>query len=554
MKSTGLFLFIVLLGFTACLPDKNKQEEEQHDSTGGIRIAWDYSSMQQIAERGGYGRIKRMQDNSLIAVYETLTGNIHLRRSYDNGTTWSEPVKIFSQFTYKGKNGKSTQVNMANAEITQLANGDIITACNYRPQKAEIAPFSIVIRRSTDNGATWLEPQILYDAAPRFHDGCWEPSLLQLPDGELQVYFANENPYQQSEEQEISVVSSKDNGITWEDARTVCFRKDRRDGMPVATIVGDEIVMVIEDNNIDRFKPYTVRTKLADNWSEPVLADSPDREYALTEKINDTVYMGAPYILKLPTGETLISYQTNENRASFWGLSTMEVAVGDKEARNFGKRTRPFDVPLDKEALWNSLALWDENTIVAFAASNFKSKFIAPWLIKGYIISEIQVPSKEITTYPIFIGGKGETNLRAGLATDKDNLYIRCKVNDSDLHNLEKSDKEPDGIYVYLNDGKESVKIWCDYQGNTNSWQKKGKDWQKRPANGIEVSSTVSDKNYQLNITIPKKELQYSGKKEIRLSMALCAHDNAQNNYTEMLVNSEEDKPETWLKVKMDSK
>jgi hypothetical protein len=34
----------------------------------------------------------------------------------------------------------------------------------------------------------------------------------------------------------------------------------------------------------------------------------------------------------------------------------------------------------------------------------------------------------------------------------------------------------------------------------------------------------------------------------MRLGMALSAYDNA-NGYTEMLVNSEEDKPETWLRI-----
>jgi hypothetical protein len=503
MKHIALFLSAILF-LSVCQTEKS-MSSQQEDAMGGIRIAWDYSSMQQIAERGSYPRLKRMQDNSLIAIYETYTGNIDMRRSYDNGTTWSEPARIFSQFTYKGQNGKSTLVNMSNAEITQLANGDIITACNYRPAKAEIVPFSIVIRRSADNGATWLEPQILYNAAPRFHDGCWEPSFLQLPDGGVQVYFANENPYQQSDEQEISVISSKDNGATWSDARMACFRKDRRDGMPVATIVGDEIVMVIEDNNIDRFKPYTVRTKLADNWSKPVLVTSPDREYALTEKVNDTVYMGAPYILKLPTGETLISYQTNENRTSDWEYSTMEVAIGDKDARNFGKRTRPFDVPLDKEAKWNSLAMWDDNTVVAFASSNFKSKFIAPWLVKGYIITELQVPSKEITSYPIFIGAKGETNLCAGLGTNEENLYIRCKVSDNNLHGSKDSGISSDGVYIYLNNGKETLKIWSDYQGNTDAHGKL--------TGNVQTTSSLNDKGYELNITIPKKRYKYQTKK-----------------------------------------
>ncbi|MDR3059756.1 MAG: glycoside hydrolase [Prevotella sp.] len=545
MKHTALFLSAILC-LSACQTEKKAADNSSQDND--IRIAWDYSSMQQIAERGAYPRLLRMQDNSLIAIYETRTGNIEYKRSYDNGLAWSEPVRVFSQFTHKGDNGASTLVNMANAEIIQLKNGDIIAGANYRPAKAEIAPFSIAIRRSTDNGKSWLPEQVLYDAAPRFHDGCWEPSFLQLPDGEVQVYFANENPYQQSDEQEISVMKSKDNGATWGEATMVCFRQNRRDGMPVARIIGDEIVVVIEDNNIDRFKPYTVRTKLSDNWSKPVLVDSLNRNYSLTQKIDDSVYMGAPYLLKLPTGETMISYQTNENRASDWEYSTMEVAIGDKTARNFDRRTRPFDVPLDKEAKWNSLAMWDENTVVAFASSNFKSKEIAPWLIKGYIIPELRIITKDITAYPIFIGAKGETNLRAGLGIDEKNLYITCKVEDKELFGSENS--ASDGVYIYFNNEKVSTKVWCNYQGNTGMWEEKRGEWQEKPINGIQVTSSIKDNGYELNVIIPKKEIEGSDKKEIKLGMALSAYD-AQSGYTEMLVNSEENEPETWLKVKL---
>ena len=56
MKYTALFLS-VLLSFTACQSETKKTPEEEIESTvDGIRLAWDYSSMQQLAERGGYPR------------------------------------------------------------------------------------------------------------------------------------------------------------------------------------------------------------------------------------------------------------------------------------------------------------------------------------------------------------------------------------------------------------------------------------------------------------------------------------------------------------------
>lgn len=553
MKHCFPFLITALLFLSACSVSKTASTDNKEiDTSEGVRIAWDYSSMQQIAERGGYPRLSRLKDNSIIVIYETRTGDIAYRRSFDNGTTWIDPITVFSHFEYVNDKGESTRVNMANSEIMQLKNGDIIIGSNYRPSKAEIAPYSIAIRRSTDNGNTWLSPQILYNAAPRFHDGCWEPSFLQLPNGELQVYFANENPYQQSDEQEISVISSKDNGETWGEARMVSFRKDRRDGMPVASIVGDEIVVVIEDNNIDRFKPYTVRTKIEDNWQRPVLANYPDRDYTLSEKINDTVYMGAPYFLKLPTGETVISYQTNENRDSEWELSTMEVAIGDNTARHFTKRTQPFNVPLDKEAKWNSLALWDENTVVALASTNFKSRHVAPWLIKGYIISDLTIKGKEISELPIFIGSKGTTNVRAGLGADKNNLYIKGIINGNNTQNKKEKDSASTGINIYLSNDSEILKIWCDQKGNIIVNENKNGIWIAKSPNKVKAIAKIGNKGDQLDIVIPKDDFGISGKKSFNFCLGLVAHDNECGIYKEILANSDEFNPETWLRIKID--
>jgi hypothetical protein len=535
-----LFLACAILIF-----GQNYSYAQKLTSSNGVRIAWDYSSMQQIAERGGYPRLTRLKDSSLIAIYETRTGNIHLKKSTDNGKTWSGPEEVFSKFVYASLDGKSTVVNIANPEIKQLQNGDIIIGCNYRPAKAEIAPYTIVVRRSKDNGKTWLAPQNLYTAAPRFTDGCWEPSFLQLPNGELQVYFANENPYRNSEEQEISMLSSNDNGATWtETAKTVSYRKDRRDGMPVAEIINDEIVVVIEDNKENRFKPYTVRTKITDNWSKPILANSAQRDYSLAKPVDDSVYMGAPYFLKLPNGETLISYQSNQNRKGDWEYSTMEVAIGDKTARNFDRLSQPFDVPLNKEAKWSSLALWDNNTVVAFASTNFKSKEVAPWLIKGHIIPQLSLKTKS-DSHPIFIGAKGKTNLKANIIADKNNIVLEAIVND-----IQKKDSS--GVFFYLKLNEKLFKIRCMPAGEKQLWVFSNNTWKASELNNkIKFEPTSNINGYRLKLMIPKTLDQTKPLKELRLGIGLSAYDDNQNRYIEYLANMNKDLPASWLNIEI---
>ena len=556
-------LVVTLSGLAGCSKTE-KDTDDFHYSAAtpvdGSRIAWDYRSMEQLAARGTYPRLLRLKDSSLAVVYESGTGSTVLIRSSDNGNTWSVPATIFSPFTSTG-NGASTRVNCANPELIQLQNGNLISGCNYRPEADGIAPFSIALKRSSDNGLTWTDSLVVFHAETRFADGCWEPSFLQLPDGELQLYFANEKPYTSSNEQEISMLRSEDNGRTWTDQPvTVSFRWQHRDGMPVARVVNNEIVVVIEDNNNGQFKPYTVRCDLPDNWPSPVSGDSPNRSYALSETVDNRIYMGAPYLLVLPSGETIISYQTNRNRSSDWELSTMEVAIGDKTAHDFGMCATPFQVPVNREAKWNSIALWDEHTVVALTSSNFKSEAIAPWLIKGYLIPPLHIDHGTITEYPVFIGFKGEARLRAGIGVDNTNLYITCRVEDPSLFEDPSDKQKADGVYVSVDARNASLsgpdrgiyKLWCSYSGKLELWEGDKGHWESGPVSGIQGSVTLSADGYEEKLVIPKAALSGFNEESIRISFALSNYSSASDGYVEPLVNSMSDASNTWLKIEFE--
>lgn len=380
MSDIRQLILILFLALISCHAQENRDTQDYF-------IEWEKSSLVCIAGEGAYPRLRRLHDNSLLAVYENRRGDVVVKKSTDDGATWSDAVMAYERFDYKDKeSGNSTQVNIANPEIIQLDNGNILLACNLRPISEGIHPFSIALKTSEDNGATWSDTQTLFEAAPRFKDGCWEPSFLMLSDETIQIYFANEFPYQQSEEQEISMISSADNGKTWsENPRTVSFRKGFRDGMPVAVHDGTHICVIIEDNVSGQFKPYIVRSTMEDAWQNPVSEKSSDRYLALETPLPDTVYAGAPYLICTDKGMYVLSYQTTENRTSNWELSTMEVVLSDTPSR-FRNPSQPFNVPLSKEAKWNSLADLGNNTIAALASTNFNSDKIGIWMIKGKII------------------------------------------------------------------------------------------------------------------------------------------------------------------------
>jgi len=377
------FLLFTLFVFVSCHAHEEQGNENEYT------IAWDESSLVCIADEGAYPRLRRLNDGTLLAVYENRRGDVMVRESNDKGITWSKAVIAWEAFEYADTATKAvTGVNIANPELIQLDNGELLLACNLRPRKEGIYPFSIALKRSRDKGHTWSDAVILYRAGTIFRDGCWEPSFLLLPDGTLQIYYANESPYRQSDEQEISMLTSDDNGVSWEkDPVTVSFRKGRRDGMPVAVHDGNNIYVAIEDNLSVQFKPYIVKSSINDAWREPVLQDSPGRYSALRHALPDSVYAGAPYLIKTDRDIFVLSYQTTHHRTSEWEHSTMEVVVSDRPG-DFSNPSQPFDVPLPKEAKWSSLADLGDNTIAALSSTNFLSDRIGVWMIKGRIVGK----------------------------------------------------------------------------------------------------------------------------------------------------------------------
>ena len=70
----------------------------------GLRLSWDNSSLTQLSETGNYPRMIRLADSSLLAVYEE-SDNIYMRRSQDDGLSWSNPDVLFPKSSHEGSDG-----------------------------------------------------------------------------------------------------------------------------------------------------------------------------------------------------------------------------------------------------------------------------------------------------------------------------------------------------------------------------------------------------------------------------------------------------------------
>ena len=435
----------------------------------GIRIAWDYQTAKQV-NNGVYARIHPIHNNQFSLVYSDGP-DVWIRRSSDQCKTWDTRVLVHHEDGY----------NNTNAELVTLANGWLVYAWNGRPMTENSVPYIIKTKISKDNGNTWIEERLIYSADNTFQNGCWEPSLLQLPTGEIQLYFANENPYRNNADQEISMYRSFDNGLTWSDYTTVSYRAGHRDGMPVPVYLQNNkgIAYCIEDNGLNGdFKPSIVTSSTADNWKQGAALWNSNRRWGALRSdyaLGSAVYAGAPYLIQLPSGETVLSTQSSEGRINGNDAFT-EVYIGTDEAKDFSRKSTPFPwIPATGNALWNAMAVLNDSTIILVSSLNTAGAGPGGiWTIQGRIIKSMNAPKASIVVdgisneatwnaaSSIFIGSQSASNLSTKISYDDQNLYVLCDVKDQQLWADSPTVAwDDDGVEIYLDPQNKSCKGLC---------------------------------------------------------------------------------------------
>ena len=378
---------------------------------------------------GGYPRIHRLNDGRLMLSY-SLSGNGYARFSSDEGETWGAQTEVMSYFD-KTSNGVSARMTASVPDFAQLSAGNpyhpgrIIYASNYRPRElvngkttdnkgwTTVHPYTISISVSDDAGKTWSARKHLYKSEiwdENVTVGCWEPFVLELPDGTVQIYFADETPYYPASSwHNISVIESKDGGDTWGKERVVAQNSANRDGMPVATLLGDKILLAVEstDGVHARLHPIVICNPIQGCWSTTVGKGDSHRFHPFTTSLkSDLVYSGAPYIITTDN-YIVYSYQISDwwkpteelSRTELVRLakdnnveahSELEVQVCLKSEVTDGffytmrSPSRPFNLDQKSEkAVWNSLCDLGNDEILAVSQ---KGNLI--YTVRGKIVAK----------------------------------------------------------------------------------------------------------------------------------------------------------------------
>jgi acetyl esterase/lipase len=347
----------------------DKYLKEPAKAKSAASIDWDKDTLRYLCP-GGYPRMIRLSDGATLLSCEDA-GRAVVRRSEDDGKTWSEPIEAA-----RGDHGTA-----ANPQPLALKSGATLLFYNDRPQNLQ-GSYSICVATSRDGGKTWARrAEPIYNADVRWDNGCWEPAAVQQPSGEILLFFANESPYRESDEQEISITRSTDDGATWSDVKTFSFRKGGRDGMPVPLMLkSGELVVAIEDTGgrtTFELQPSIIH---ADATPSSIVSGSDPRRHVAVESLDETRYAGAPYVVQLPTGDTVLSCQIG---SALEGKSPRPTLfVGDSSANHFGAPTTPFNQYHGK---WSSLYVRGDGAIVALTGAHIGDE-AGIWAIDGHLV------------------------------------------------------------------------------------------------------------------------------------------------------------------------
>src|SRR5699024_615328 len=150
---------------------------------------------------------------------------------------------------------------------------------------------------------------------------------------------------------------------------------------------------------------------------------------------------------QLPSGETVLSFQSTEGRSGGWSESTMVVATGDGEAKNFSRKSEPFQVPEGRSALWNSLFINNDTTVTAVTSTTaYSSSGRRELYIKdGYVQRGVKAPQGTPVvdgrldeaiwkqSPGVFLGADSPARAKIAAAWDEEKLYLGYSVIDPSL-------------------------------------------------------------------------------------------------------------------------
>lgn len=413
-----------------------------------------------------YPRIKKLPNGQYILFWHnnSVGANVFYTRSSDL-KNW-EPVKKVFEATPITVNGQSDERSYSNADALVLQNGELMVVASFRAKnhfRKDNAYNGIMMRKSSDNGQTWSDEQVIYRGSN------WEPQILQLPSGEIQVYFTHSGAKSQMQiemgwtgdnmvaSSGTAIARSYDNGKTWKANQpdsyagyaisqryidTVRGIKVFTDQMPCALLLNkyNTIAVAMESKVFYGVDYYNISVAYSDdNWARTLGID----EEGPSDKQKDLWNGGAPYLKQFPSGETILSYNAQ---------NVYQIRLGDAKARKFYNPCLPFGKEMT--GVWGSLELDGSHTVIGTVQDRSSGSShiligrmnLNHTLYAGNMTPAVDGDNKDWAgnTEAFFVGSESQAQASVRMSYDKDNLYLLVERLDYDL-------LSQDTVDVYLN-------------------------------------------------------------------------------------------------------
>lgn len=425
-------------------------EEGSHtDMTSTSYLEADFRSRVELPIQGVtrantpyYTRVKQLPDGTFILFYNDEQNGKGVRSlTSKDGVTWENYNTVFAPADDKV---------YANPDAIVLQNGDMLVCAAWRHKNTyyrDPTKGGISIKRSTDYGKTWGEEQVIFLGIN------WEPYILQLRSGELQIYWTNTTnhilPSGNNQSTGTAILRSFDNGYTWTGDTTVPYSgqvvakqaTENYDGvqfytdqMPVAVELQNGMIALALESRLDRNRTYRITMAYSDdNWAEEIPADGEGP----ADKFTNLFIGTAPYIRQFPSGEVILRYSR---------LKTSTLLLADPTGHTFSEEV----VKLDNMRGWGNIELIDNmHTALVCSTARYnegelnenhkinlqKVNLNHTLLAKSAKNVKIDGDNSDWidNTDALFVGSESQAQATYRFARDKDRLCILIERSDYDL-------------------------------------------------------------------------------------------------------------------------
>ena len=337
---------------------------------------------------------------------------IAMKRSSDNGETWSEPKEI-----YLGRNWESAPLLLESGEL-QLYFSHTAPKFYFDPKvktdaKIHTSSGSAIIR-SYDGGHTWT------------------PDVKEPP-------YAAHRVTQ-------SYVETLENG-------TKCFTNQ----MPVAVELHNGDIALATESDMARGRFLLTMSYSHDNWARALDIDEDGPE----DKSTAFDFGAGPYIVQFDSGETLLSYNTADQ---------FHLRLGDEYAKNLTSERDiiAFD---GNPGYWGCLCIDAPHRVLAAMPKVWEDRTTRPWtsdndmmLCRYYLNHTVYASSFDGDDAfcdsawdkcddALFLGAESDAQLTLGFMCDDEHLYVRIDRLDRDL-----CDSDTESVYLSCGDENYVIK------------------------------------------------------------------------------------------------